>query len=345
MNYAYGNALSLSNSGDQIDVVWAGEVVDSFVYEPEGFVIESGISLQLGSESLSATANDSSESWCSSLAATGETSTPGAPNGSCAVLVGTCGDGETQPWESCDDGNDLDGDGCETTCTDTPLECGNGLVQEGEECDDGNEIDGDGCETDCTFTPPECGNGVPEGTEACDDGNEVDGDGCETDCTLTIVLPGQILISEFMANPSGVADSQGEWLELWNGASISVNLEGWTLRDLGSNEHVIDEPLIVEPGGLILLSNGTAEASEVPTQYVYSGFTLGNSSDEIFLERPDGAVIDSLSYPNDSFAIQAGESVSREPSTLVVSADPVEPAWCAGKIAYGTNGNLGSPGK
>ena len=228
VNYAYGNALSLSNSGDQIDVVWAGEVVDSFVYEPEGFVIESGISLQLGSESLSATANDSSESWCSSRRPR-RTSTR-APRK--LWFWWERWDGKPNRG-GCDDGNDLDGDGCETTCTDTS-ECGNGLVREGEECDDGNEIDGDGCETDCTFTPPECGNGVPEGTEACDDGNEVDGDGCETDCTLTIVLPGQILISEFMANPSGVADSQGEWLELWNGASISVNLEGWTLRDLGS---------------------------------------------------------------------------------------------------------------
>ena len=30
--------------------------------------------------------------------------------------------------------------------------CANGVVEEGEECDDGNELEGDGCDQDCTFT-------------------------------------------------------------------------------------------------------------------------------------------------------------------------------------------------
>ncbi|HCU24321.1 MAG TPA: hypothetical protein DF383_04815, partial [Deltaproteobacteria bacterium] len=30
---------------------------------------------------------------------------------------------------------------------------GNGIVTAGEQCDDGNLIDGDGCESDCTLTP------------------------------------------------------------------------------------------------------------------------------------------------------------------------------------------------
>ena len=31
--------------------------------------------------------------------------------------------------------------------------CGNGLPDPGEECDDGNQVNGDGCETTCTPTP------------------------------------------------------------------------------------------------------------------------------------------------------------------------------------------------
>lgn len=64
--------------------------------------------------------------------------------------------------------------------------CGNGTLEGEEACDDGNLVDGDGCQADCTLTPePMCGNGAVEGDEACDDGNLVDGDGCEADCTLT----------------------------------------------------------------------------------------------------------------------------------------------------------------
>ena len=36
--------------------------------------------------------------------------------------------------------------------------CGDGLVQEGELCDDGNEVDTDGCLSGCV--PARCGDGV-----------------------------------------------------------------------------------------------------------------------------------------------------------------------------------------
>jgi len=60
--------------------------------------------------------------------------------------------------------------------------CGNGLPDPGEECDDGNVINGDGCETTCT--PTGCGDGVIAGAEQCDDGNIVPGDCCTPGCQL-----------------------------------------------------------------------------------------------------------------------------------------------------------------
>ncbi len=91
-----------------------------------------------------------------------------------------CGDEiVNQAGEECDDGNLLDGDGCDHNCT--PTVCGNGVVTEGEICDDGNLLDGDGCDFNCTTT--ECGNGVPTTGEQCDDANEVNGDDCDNNCT------------------------------------------------------------------------------------------------------------------------------------------------------------------
>jgi cysteine-rich repeat protein len=40
----------------------------------------------------------------------------------------------------------------------------------GEECDDGNRVNGDGCEADCTLPKPVCGNEIVESGEDCDDG-------------------------------------------------------------------------------------------------------------------------------------------------------------------------------
>ena len=63
-------------------------------------------------------------------------------------------------------------------------------------CDDGNGVDGDGCDElchietgyTCTGSPSvcvsECGDGKKVGTEACDDGNLVDGDGCDQTCIV-----------------------------------------------------------------------------------------------------------------------------------------------------------------
>jgi cysteine-rich repeat protein len=79
-----------------------------------------------------------------------------------------CGDGITGPLEQCDDGNQIDGDGCDSNCTRTG--CGNGIVTDGELCDDGNLRDGDGCNSDCmigpTFTPTPSPSATPTTTVA-----------------------------------------------------------------------------------------------------------------------------------------------------------------------------------
>jgi cysteine-rich repeat protein len=94
----------------------------------------------------------------------------------------TCGNTEVEPPEECDDGNLVDGDGCDSNCTVTG--CGNGIVTAGEECDDGNDNNDDACTNACTLNV--CGDGhLHTGVEECDDGNLTDGDGCDSNCTAT----------------------------------------------------------------------------------------------------------------------------------------------------------------
>lgn len=105
------------------------------------------------------------------------------------VAVTTCGDGARGlPDEECDDGNrdnrdtcpDGDGGTCQTAT------CGDGLLWTlaggAEQCDDGNAMDGDGCDSNCTATA--CGNGVVTEGEECDDGNGAAGDGCDAFCLV-----------------------------------------------------------------------------------------------------------------------------------------------------------------
>ncbi|MEM6731090.1 MAG: DUF4215 domain-containing protein, partial [Myxococcota bacterium] len=101
------------------------------------------------------------------------------------MLEGTCGDGTTDAGEECDDGNFVSRDGCATDCTDELEFCGDGAAQAGvEACDDGgmnSDSAPDQCRTDCTNA--RCGDGVVDTGEQCDDGNPFDGDGC-TGCIL-----------------------------------------------------------------------------------------------------------------------------------------------------------------
>jgi len=67
-------------------------------------------------------------------------------------------------------------------CEFAPNPCGDGVVHTGEVCDDGNSVNGDGCDNNCTATA--CGNGVMSAGEACDDGNANAYDGCTATCTI-----------------------------------------------------------------------------------------------------------------------------------------------------------------
>lgn len=112
-------------------------------------------------------------------------------DGQC-VVAGTCaprcGDNieQAENNESCDDGNDVSGDGCSATCElepgasgtteGTQPVCGDGKKNVLEQCDDGNDVDDDDCTNVCTL--PGCGDGMVQTGEECDDGNDTSGDGC-----------------------------------------------------------------------------------------------------------------------------------------------------------------------
>jgi hypothetical protein len=111
---------------------------------------------------------------------TGETSTSGTETGETETETGpepTCGDGNLDPGEACDDGGESPT--CDVDCT--PTECGDGVVNAtaGEFCDDAGESPT--CDADCSSGG--CGDGTLNvfAGELCDDGGE--SPTCNFDCT------------------------------------------------------------------------------------------------------------------------------------------------------------------
>ena len=133
----------------------------------------------------------------------------------------TCGNGQLEGSEQCDDGGL---GGCTLDCSSNTVgflcvnltgavsncstTCGDGIRAYTEACDDGNNIDNDGCSsssstpaTNCTVDSgyickdnskpmsgctPICGDGIIEvsNNEVCDDYNMKNGDGCSNTCQI-----------------------------------------------------------------------------------------------------------------------------------------------------------------
>jgi cysteine-rich repeat protein len=113
--------------------------------------------------------------------------TPNACRESC--LLPRCGDSVIDNNESCDDGigNALAGP-CLPDCS--FARCGDGVFQpsRGEDCDDGNNINDDGCDSLCqSEAPPSCGDGqINSSAEQCDNGagnSNTISNACRQNCT------------------------------------------------------------------------------------------------------------------------------------------------------------------
>lgn len=155
--------------------------------------------------------------------------------------------------------------------------------------------------------------------------------------------PGDIVITEIMANPDAVPDATGEWFEIMNVTSSTIDIEGWRIKDDGTDDHIITNggPLYIDPGEILVLANNGNSTSNggITPAYVYSGVTLGNSGDEIILLDPQSEEIDKVTYSGAA----TGKSLSLDPNH-VDATDNDDPAfWCLASSVFGM-GDYGTPG-
>ncbi len=153
-----------------------------------------------------------------------------------------------------------------------------------------------------------------------------------------------IVITEIMANPSSVSDSYGEWFEILNVTDSSILLDGWSIKDNGIDNHIIasdNENLVIESGQFFVLTrNGNVSSNGgVNADYVYSGFSLSNTEDQIIIMDNDGAIVDEVHYTGDW---NVSNGVSMEVHDALSDNSLVE-NWFASTLAYGF-GDYGTPG-
>lgn len=165
----------------------------------------------------------------------------------------------------------------------------------------------------------------------------------------------RLVINEVLSNPGGtISDANGEWVEIYNAGSRAVNMQGMLICDSAASGrrpyHLISSPLIVQPGGYVVVGNTTNTTNNggVPVNYAYgAALSLANSLDAVKIARVvngDTIAIDYVRYA--SAAVSAQNGIARElrnPALDNVNMDGSNWADATVTAVYGSGGR-GTPG-
>lgn len=117
------------------------------------------------------------------------------------------------------------------------------------------------------------------------------------------LAPGDLVLTEIMANPNFLADSLGEWLEVYNPGPAPIDLRGWCLTDDSSQLVVLDAdaPIEVAPQSYAVLGNNADTSTNGGIELIHDWtengtYTLSSPTDAVRLVAPDGILIDEVVY-------------------------------------------------
>jgi Ca2+-binding RTX toxin-like protein len=157
---------------------------------------------------------------------------------------------------------------------------------------------------------------------------------------------GDIIITEIMINPAAVADTAGEYFEVFNTTDAPIDLAGWMLSDQGTDAHTITGSLIIPPGGLLVLGRDGNPVTNggVTVNYVYSNISFVNTADSIILRDASGALVDSVAYNTAAGWLNTnGQSLELINRAFNAAANDAASNWVLASQAFGV-GDFGTPG-
>lgn len=153
-----------------------------------------------------------------------------------------------------------------------------------------------------------------------------------------------IVITEIMANPSAVYDSDGEWFEVHNRSEAAVDLQGWNIASNNDAPHAIAANVVIPAGGYAVLARTGDPATNggVTATYVYGdgALNLANSSDWLALRDASGTSADSVAWKSSATAGASRALIDPASDNTDVDAD----AWTTSTTPFG-DGDQGSPGE
>lgn len=333
-DYEYGDDLKLANASGGLTLansLQVGAIVQDTVKWNANDLPVDGKSWSLDPGHANAAQNDSVDFWCNPTQTygSGDFGTPGAMNPDCPKPVDTDADGIVDGKDNCPqkanpNQQDLDNDKVGDACDNCPQ------IANPDQLDTDGDTAGDACD------PAKCGDGeldskYPGGLpgEQCDDGNTDDEDGCTADCKVAAVVPVELVISELMVNPYNTDPQPGEWIELYNGSSKTLDLTGWVLKTTKGGQVTLPM-LTMAPGTRLTLGGSTDTTFNGGGQIDWAwsaNFTLDDTDDTVSVLHGT-AVVDSVHYGAQTPTPVAGYALQLDPLHVEVKLNDSAKYWC-----------------
>lgn len=115
---------------------------------------------------------------------------------------------------------------------------------------------------------------------------------------------GDVVITEFMADPTAVLDNAGEWIEIKNATSSAIDMTGWDI-----DSHALSPAPVLGPGEYAVICKNANQATNGDVVCdSQSGFGLTNTGDTIALKDQTDTVIDTVTYTSSD--VVAGHSTN-----------------------------------
>ena len=154
----------------------------------------------------------------------------------------------------------------------------------------------------------------------------------------------RVVITEVLPAPAKVEPGTGQWIELQNQGSATVNLQGMVLSTKSGQFHVISaaQDLNLAPGAFLVLgrSDNAGVNGGAAVGYMYGGDLLLDPAADILMIQQNSELVDVATWGPEAVAVLPGASLSLEPR---LTAGAVK-SWCSARVPYGELGILGTPG-